>query len=157
MSEFSCDICGKSFDTKQKVAVHRASHRDEVKSRKERIPVGVKRPNLQAKNQEGKVRRWVNDDHGRLQRFQDGGYEFVEDPNAAESTDTGTRRSKIVDKRTGKRAYLMEIDKELYDEDQVLKQGRVDRVDKAIQEGTYENKLGGAGYNAGIKYQPKDT
>lgn len=161
---FKCDECDKELSTEKGLHLHKLSvhgegesTRPEVAKRKERIPVGVKRPNLVSKQEDGYVNRWVNDDYGRLQRFQDGGYEFIDDPDAAESTDNGTRISKIVDKKTGKRAYLMRIDKKTYDEDQEMKQERNDRIDDAIQRGTFENKLGDAGYRKDIKYEPKAT
>ena len=101
--------------------------------------------------------RYVNDEGNRLQIFLDGGYEFVNDENATDSTDdVGTRISKVVDKGTGKKAYLMRIDKELYDQDQAVKQARNDEIDDRIKHGKINDKLGSAGYTAGIKYEPKD-
>lgn len=162
MGEFKCDKCDKEFDTIQKLNGHKmGAHKrsEEIQEkRKERIPVGIKRRKLSADIQPGKVGRWVNDEPGRLQAYLDGGYEFVDDPQATDKSDElGTRKSRIVDSRTGKKAYLMEIDKELYDEDQKVKQKRNDDIDERIKSGNIDNKLGGAGYNAGIKYEPKST
>ena len=162
MGEFKCEQCGKEFDTLQKLSGHKTgAHKrgaEVVEKRKERIPVGIRRKKLNANIAPGKVGRWVNDEPGRLQAFQDGGYEFVNDPQATDSSDeVGSRKSKLVDRRTGKKAYLMQIDKELYDADQKVKQKRNDDIDNRIRNGTMDNKLGDAGYTAGIKYEPKSS
>lgn len=150
-----CEKCDKEFETERQLQGHMMGAHKHT-DRKERIPVGVKRPKMKANLPPNKVGRWVNDDPGRLQRFLDGGYEYVTSPDATDkSTDMGSKLSMIVDKGTGKRAYLMAIDKALYDEDQAAKQGKLDRVDDAIKHGKFENKLGDAGYDAGIKYDPK--
>ncbi len=53
------------------------------------------------------------------------------------------------------KAYLMSIDKELYDEDQAAKQSKLDETDNRIKKGKLNDKLGDSGYDAGIKYEPK--
>ena len=161
-----CKQCDKEFETEKQLAGHiMGAHKrgaDEASKRKERVPVGVKQFKLNANIPEGKVGRWVNDDTGRLQRFQDGGYEHITDPNATDSSDDlGTKISKVVDKQTGKKAYLMAIDKDLYEQDQRTKQGRLDIVDERIKNGNFNNTLGDAGYHKDadgkdmIKYEPK--
>jgi len=164
--DFKCEICGKEFETLQQVTGHKTgahkTKRVDKEDRKKRVPVGTKQYKLKSNHSPGKVGRWVNDKAGRLQRFLDGGYEFVSDPDATESSDgLGSKKCKVVDSTTGQKAYLMEIDKELYDEDQAVKQGALDKIDKRIQEGSFNNSLGDAGYvkdedgNDMIKYQPK--
>jgi len=157
MGEFKCESCDKEFDTLQQLSGHKmGAHKSRIENRKERVPVGVKRQKLNANIAPNKVGRWVNDEPGRLQSFLDGGYEFVQDPQATDSSDgIGTRKEKLVDRRTGKKAFLMQIDRILYEEDQKVIQGRVDEIDKRIKGGTLDNKLGSAGYSAGIKYEPK--
>ena len=88
----------------------------------------------------------------------------MEDPDATESSDgLGSKKCKVVDSQTGQKAYLMEIDKDLYDEDQATKQAALDVIDNRIQTGKIDNQLGGAGYtkdedgNDLIKYQPKPS
>ena len=163
---FKCEYCGDEFETKQKLNGHimgkHRGERPEVSKRKERIPVGVKQYKLKSEHSPNKVGRWVNDRGNRLQRFLDGGYEYVEDPDATESSDgLGSKKSKVVDSNTGQKAYLMEIDKDLYDEDQEVKQAKLDDVDNRIKHGALNNKLGGAGYtkdgdgNNMIRYEPK--
>lgn len=155
---FKCDKCNVEFQTEKQFKDHTCKDhkRSANEKRKERIPVGIRRKKLDSRVPPDKVPRWVNDDPGRLQRFLDGGYEFISDPKASDnSTDLGSKISMVVDKGTGKRAYLMAIDKDLYQEDQDMKNKRLDRVDHAIKHGKFENKLGKAGYDAGIKYDPK--
>ena len=168
MGDFKCDKCDKEFDTDKQLSGHMmgAHKRGEeiAEKRKKRIPVGVKRQKLNADISPGKVGRWVNDKAGRLQMFEDGGYEFVKDPEATDSSDElGSRKSKIVDSQTGMKAYLMQIDKELYDEDQAVNQARNDAIDNRIKSGRVDNNLGDAGYTTDkdgksmIKYEPKPT
>ena len=165
---FKCDECEKEFETQKglqghKMGAHTKKRGDRTDTkRKERVPVGVKQYKLKSEHSPGKIGRWVNDTEGRLNRFRQGGYEHVDDPDATESTDgLGSKKCKVVDKNTGMKAYLMEIDKDLYDEDQAAKQGELDKIDNRIRTGTINNQLGRAGYTHDedgvdlIKYQPK--
>lgn len=71
--------------------------------------------------------RWVNDNRdGRIDRFKQGGYEFVEknDHKVGDRTaDTSTGATSLVTKMVGKdvTAYLMRIPMEFYEEDQLAK------------------------------------
>lgn len=166
---YKCDKCDEEFETSKqlnghKMGKHGRGERPEVAKRKERVPVGIKQYTLRSEHAPDKVGRWVNDRGDRLKRFQRGGYEFVDDPDATESSDgLGSKKCKVVDKRTGEKAYLMEIDKDLYDEDQAAKQAELDKVDNRIKTGKINNELGSAGYtkdedgNDMIRYQPKPT
>lgn len=123
--------------------------------RKERIPLGGGRQKLAAPQaRPGYVHRWINNDPGRIEQAQAAGYEFVRDPNAVksgeeyqqenETSDIGSSVSRIVGKDDGgqgKRAYLMEIPKEFYDEDQAAKQQALDAVDAQIDKGKHENTI----------------
>jgi len=163
---YKCDQCDFEAETAQqlnghKMGKHKRGDRTDEK-RKKRIPVGVKQYKLKSEHSEGKVGRWVNDVGDRLKRFQRGGYEHVDDPDATESSDgLGSKKCKIVDSATGLKAYLMEIDQELYDEDQEVKQAELDKVDNRIKTGKINNELGDAGYttdedgNDMIRYKPK--
>ena len=113
--------------------------------RKERIPVGVPRSKLAVPERPGYQRRWFNDMEGRIQQALDGGYEFVmsgEVPKIGTSDidnvnrDLGARVSRVVDKSTGMKAYLMEIKKEFFEEDQRAKQALIDETDRQIRKGT---------------------
>lgn len=105
------------------------------------IPDGITKP--------GYVPRWINDEGDRLEVAQRSGYEFVFDNRgskahvgeAVESGNTSidSRISKVVDKtpRMGgeRRAYLMQIKKEYYEEDQKAKMAKVDELADTIKHG----------------------
>lgn len=112
--------------------------------RKVRVPLGVPRTKLAVPKRAGYERRWVNDDDkGRLQAAQEGGYTFVTDPNLKVGEDGGgdktdSRVSRIVGRAEGGkplRAFLMEIPSELYQQDQASKQAALDEMDRAIRKG----------------------
>jgi hypothetical protein len=106
--------------------------------------LGVSRTKLAVPSRAGYVRRWVNDSEGRLQQAEQGGYQFVEDQKLQigdpdidnTNRDLGARVSRVVDKSTGKKAYLMEIKAEFYEEDQRIKKASLDETDAAIRKGT---------------------
>jgi hypothetical protein len=128
----------------------RAATRDE-EGRSTRVPLGVARSKLSVPARKGYVRRWINDTEGRLANAESGGYQFVEDPalqigeadidNA--NRDLGARTSRVVDKTTGQKAYLMEIKEEFYKEDQAAKIAAVEEVDQRIKKGKLEEVAGG--------------
>lgn len=113
--------------------------------RKQRIPVGVPRSKLAVPEIRGYQLRWFNDLEGRIQQAIDGGYEFVSPDEAPTfgtpgdidnvNRDLGARVSRVVDKSTGMRAYLMRIKKEFYEEDQAAKQSIIDETDHQIRKG----------------------
>lgn len=133
----------------------RAATRNES-GRSERVPMGVARPKLSVPVRDGYVRRWMNDEEGRLQTAEQGGYQFVEDPKLqigvpdvdSVNRDLGTRVSRVVDKSTGKKAYLMEIKADFYNEDQLTKRKAIDETDNAIRNGKLDDKES--------RYVPKD-
>src|SRR4051812_38459283 len=108
--------------TREESAEKREATRNES-GRSTRVPLGVSRTKLAVPAREGYVRRWVNDSEGRLQMAQQGGYQFAEDQSLQIGSldvdnvnrDLGARVSRVVDKSTGQKAYLMEIKKEFYD------------------------------------------
>lgn len=119
----------------------------EASGRNTRVPLGVARSKLTVAGREGYVRRWINDYDGRLQNAQDGGYEFVQNDAIKqigdadidnENRDLGARVSRVVDKTTGQRAYLMEIQTDFYQEDQAAKIAKVEEIDKRIRKGKLE-------------------
>lgn len=117
--------------------------RSDDESRRTRVPLGTKRTRLYAKERPGYVRRWVNDEAGRLSRAVDGGYEFVTDPNMR-SDESGKVCTQAGTDSTGApmKVYLMEIRREWYEEDQAEKQARVDEIDRAILGGVREDAPG---------------
>lgn len=125
----------------------------EPEGREVRVPVGVQRMKMSAPERKGYVRRWVNDEmDGRVQRFKEGGYQFVEDAKLQigdhnignENKNLGTRVSRVVGTHPNgepKLAYLMEIKKEFYDEDQRAKEKINREIDDAIKSGALSNNV----------------
>ena len=111
----------------------------EPTGRAERVPLGSHRQKLVSNARPGFVRRWVNDKGARIQYALQGGYEFVsKSGSTATTTDPGDGVSQIVGTKEGgdsMRAYLMEIRKEWFDEDQAAKRKRVDEVEAQINRG----------------------
>jgi len=121
---------------------------EQSKGRKKRVPFGAHRTKLQVADEiKGYVLRWFNDQDGRLQRAQDGGYEFVnkrEVPKLGigdgqlhqDNSDLNSRVSKVVSRGEPIiRAYLMKIKQEYYDEDQAAKEAVNAQVDDALKAG----------------------
>jgi hypothetical protein len=134
-----------------------------------RVPFGSHRYKLQLSEEDmkefkrrGMVPRWFNDQDGRIQRALGGGYKFVKPEHATSlgsgaihqgNTDEGSRVSKIVSKGEPViRAYLMEISKRFWNEDQAAKEAINMQVDEALAVG----QAGGAEienqYGKGVTY-----
>jgi hypothetical protein len=116
-----------------------------LEGRAERVPLGVRRPKLNAEIREGYVGRWVNDDGNRVQDALKGGWDFVLRDSEAKSDDASSRIAKDVgSKSNGTRliAYLMEIRKDWYDEDQAAKQSGIDATENLIRRGDLVQKSG---------------
>ena len=124
-------------------------------ARKERIPLGRMRRKMSIPDgliPKNKVARWINDKTGRLQAAQEGGYAFVDDPLAkiGEGSEDGrdsldTKISRVVGtKEDGSplKAYLMVINKSLYDADQAEKDRHLDEIDASIKRGNVEGEVG---------------
>ena len=116
------------------------------KVRPKRIPVSGNRDILTASNIPSNcVARWVNDDENRVMKFLQGGWEFLNDQgvtvgekvvDASKAVGTVIHRLVGVTKQnTPLYAYLMVIDKELYDEDQ---QAKMDSI-KQTEDEIYQN------------------
>jgi hypothetical protein len=129
------------------------------KGRSKRVPLGQHRSKMSIENlgiDRSKVEpRWVNDIGGRIRDAQDGGYRFVKDPHAQVGEDPMQSQGmgSAVNIRVGTHedgspmfAYLMTIDKELYEEDQADKQRVVDEIDDAIREGHHQSNYGDGKY-----------
>jgi hypothetical protein len=117
-------------------------------ARRERVPLGAPRLKLSAPERPGYKRRWINDVGGRPEQAEAGGYEFVTDTGlqigetavGSGNQDLGSRVSRIVGTLPNgqpKRAYLMEIREEFYENDQKEKQQRLDKIDDQIRGGTF--------------------
>jgi hypothetical protein len=140
------------------------------KKRGGRIPLGQHRSKMSVESlnlPDSVVPRWINDIGGRIRDALDGAYKFVDDPNlagrqagedplqpqgmgSALNIPVGTHEdgSPMI-------AYLMTIDKELYEEDQADKQRVVDEIDKAILEGHHQSSYADGKYrpDGGTKMQ----
>lgn len=116
---------------------------EEPTGRTIRVPLGLHRSKLTFQGRKGYVRRVVNDLGGRLEAAQNAGYQFVEKEGASlgdpdidnVNRDMGSRISRVVDKTTGQKAYLMEIKEEFYKADQALKAADLDVTDQQIRKG----------------------
>lgn len=104
--------------------------------RKNRTPLHEQRDKMTVENTDpSKVYRWVNnvlDAQGnRVERFKLAGWTPVQNTGQIEQTvENGENKtSSVTEKHVGGRtkAILMEIDKDLYDEDQAAKQAAVDQ------------------------------
>jgi hypothetical protein len=116
--------------------------------RSTRVPLGVARTKLGFPKREGYVRRVVNDDEGRLAMALNGGYEFVKNEGGEHlgdqdidnvNRDLGSRVSRVVNKSTGQKAYLMEIKEEFYEADQAAKRKAVKAKDDLIKTGKLDD------------------
>ena len=97
-------------------------------ARPKRIPLGTRNV-LTAPKREGYVRRFVNDEPGRIQQYEAAGYAVVKedvavgDPKIGKELDPGSSVSLSVG--GGTKAVLMEIREDWYKEDQKKKQDKV--------------------------------
>lgn len=105
--------------------------------RTRRVPLGVPRARLAVNERKGYVRRWINDRDGRILRAQSAGYNFVrrEDVQFIDADVCNTNNISKVVNSDGTKAFLMEISKEFYDEDQKEKNKIVDRTEEALRHG----------------------
>ena len=147
----------------------RPTREEQQAGRTKRIPLGRPRFKLSASHlvPNGKVGRWVNDDPGRLEAAQEGGWTFVDDAKAEvgesgvnERDGLATKVRRRVGTREGghsKTGYLMVIDKETYDMDQTDKQDRINETEAGLRRGDIPQpgglKSGDGRYNTseGIK------
>ena len=119
----------------------------EEAGRNSRVPLGVARAKLSVPQRPGYVRRWVNDTEGRLMQAEQGGYQFATDQSLQigavdidnVNRDLGARISRVVDKSTGQKAYLMEIKEDYYAEDQSAKVRQVAEKDRLIKTGKLDD------------------
>lgn len=117
----------------------------EQATRTRRTPLGSPQAKLGGKEfiSPGCVGRWINDRAGRLVQAKQAGYTHVEEKD-------GTRgRGKSIKRIVGTHpngepmhAYLMEIKKEFYDEDQAAKLQPVDEIEAAIRSGVPRGEVG---------------
>lgn len=124
--------------------------------REHRVPLGAPRLKLKVEEDPSVVRRWVNDKDSRIDYAVEGGYRHVmrmddigvPDVNPG-NTDLGSRTSKVVgtkDDGTPLRAYLMEIPREQYEEDQSEKESRIKETERSILSGNIDGQASDGRY-----------
>ena len=107
-----------------------------AKGRPERKPLH-RRKLLDAKPRDGYVRRWVNEEIGAIEAYEEAGYSLVQGDEDASQMRAQTESQmgssvirRVVNKdpnASTKTAVLMEIPKEFYEEDQRAKQEQLDK------------------------------
>lgn len=128
------------------IRAERPETRDES-GRNTRVPLGVARAKLSVPQRPGYVRRWINDAEGRLLQAEQAGYQYALDQKLQigdadidnENRDLGARVSRVVDKTTGQKAYLMEIPQDFYADDQAAKAKQVAEIDDRIKKGKVDD------------------
>jgi len=117
--------------------------------KKKRVPVGLRDP--MALNQELDPNfnyRFVRNSPGRVQKFEEGGYEMVTDdvrigdPNIAKASNMGSAFS-VTSGDNADRVYLMRIPKEYYESDQAAKQAKIDEIEQQLKQRPKDQGLEG--------------
>jgi len=143
-------------------------NRDITQRPAKRVPLGVQRQKLVLNdlNDPDHRYRWVNDYGTRIQNALEGGYEFVSAEEAGQigvrdalptNTDLGTGVSMVVERGTGRRAFLMRIRTDLYEADQAAKQAEIDKVDADMRRGSIKGLEGRTRVNPEHKVSVKDS
>lgn len=108
-------------------------------ARPQRIPVGQGNVLTVKGQEEGYIYRFVNDEGDRIAKFLDAGYEIVGadkvrvgDKRVNSATPEGTSAQAVVG--NGRKAVVMRIRKEWYDEDQQAKQDRVNKLEQSLKQ-----------------------
>lgn len=116
-------------------------------TRETRTPVDGARDILTVRGKDPNFEyRWVIDSPGRIQRFQEGGWEV--DTAASEvGQKTVDRESKVGSATTkasgdGRTYVLMRIPKEWYEEDQKAKQDRITALESSMKQEAKEGNYG---------------
>jgi len=134
---------------------------------KNRVPLGQLRSRLgnigRFNISDDKVPRWVNDHPGRVHAALEGGYQFVQDPKKIghvgddplnpQGLSTAVK-TVVGEKQDGSPldAYLMVIDRDLYEEDQEFKQRELELLDESIKAGAVKPGEGQYVPKEGITY-----
>jgi hypothetical protein len=114
--------------------------------RVQRTPVGTRNVLTVAGKEPGYEYRIINDSGDRVQEFLDAGYELVKE-NSVKVGDKRVNKSSSegsvsqISVGQGQKAFVVRIKKEWYDEDQALKQQKVNELEAATKakalDGTY--------------------
>lgn len=125
------------------------------RQRRNRVPLGLRNV-LTAPATPGYVSRFVNDKDGRIEAYQEAGWEVVVDEAKAGDDYVGNSRipGSAITKPVGKgtTAVLMRKRKDWYDEDMAEKQRQVDANEKGlVSQAKMDNLRPAEGYQEGIK------
>ena len=114
--------------------------------RVQRTPVGTRNVLTVAGKEPGYEYRIINDSGDRVQEFLDAGYELVKE-NSVKVGDKRVNKSSSegsvsqISVGQGQKAFVVRIKKEWYDEDQALKQQKLNELEAATKakalDGTY--------------------
>ena len=114
-------------------------------AKRQRRPVGTTN-RLEVINQDpGRVYRIINDDPARVAQFDAAGYR-IEDaaahmPGAKKGT-KGSSADNVFHAGGGQKQLLVSIEKEFYDEDQLLKQEKVNAIEAQMKNKTADGLQG---------------
>lgn len=125
----------------------------EPAGRKKRTPLGAPTQRLASHEREGFHPRWVNDTPGRLARAEAAGYEFVTSGDEQQE-----KRRELVGRNadgSAMYAYLMEIPREYYEEDQAAKMAPLEDFDRTLNSGTTPTGAEVSPQDAGQFYRPR--
>lgn len=112
-----------------------------AEKRKNRVPIEGRQQKLAMKIPDGFVGRWFNDVGTRIQQAKEAGYEFLDSQTVdvvTEGVDMGSVVRQRVDRKLTNEpvyAYLMVIEKELYDEDQAKKLEAIISTERKVVKG----------------------
>lgn len=127
----------------------RKERRTPASGARDKLTVYGKDPNF--------VYRWVRNDEGRIQWFQERGYEVVtQDLEVGQKTvDSGSKLGSAVTKFAGGSTtlVLMRIAKEWYDEDQAAKETAIAGTEATMKNA--ESQVGGRGGYGGLSITRK--
>lgn len=117
--------------------------------KKKRVPVGLRDPMSVTEQLDPNFNyRFVRNSPGRVQKFEEGGYELVTgdarigDPNIAKASNMGSAFS-IASGDNDQRVYLMRIPKAYYIEDQAAKAAKVDEIEQQLKQRPKDQGLEG--------------
>lgn len=115
--------------------------------RPSRVPVSGPRDVLTVADKDPNYHyRWVNDTPGRIDRFLNGGYEYVQKAGeiGQNTVDRGSKLGSVVTRSVGGilTAVLMRIPREWYDEDQEAKQDEIDRLEDSMRQEATQDRYG---------------
>lgn len=109
-----------------------------ARSMKKRIPAGMPRQKLKVEGLAANKRGyWATE--SQFQELQDAGYTFVENKEGIAigedgHINKGSLISRPASRSNDSKLFLMEIEKDFYDENQKIKQKRIDATEKQIFE-----------------------